>query len=216
MGGSPVQSRIPEPVPQGLTLFETMRAEPDGTIRRWPLHLARLQRGCAAVGFPFDADTASAGLQSLPQGQVLRVRMVVDAGGAINVTHAPAPEAPSEWRVAIADQRLRAGDPWLGIKSSARGVYDAARAEMPDGADEVILLNGEGQVCEGSITNLFLLRDGRMLTPPVACGLLPGVLRAELLASGLAREAILMPGDLTEGRLFCGNALRGLIPARLI
>ncbi|WP_378945923.1 aminotransferase class IV [Paracoccus sp. R86501] len=211
-----MQGRISGPVPQGLTLFETMRAEPDGTIRRWPLHLARLERSCAAVGFPLNADEANAAVANLPQGQALRVRLVVDGSGAINLTHASAPEAPSEWRVAISAERLQAGDPWLGIKSSARGVYDAARAAMPAVADEVILLNDQGQVCEGSITNLFLLRAGKMLTPPVACGLLPGVLRAELLASGMAREAVLMPKDLSNGRLFCGNALRGLIPARLI
>ena len=211
-----MQSRIPGPVPEGLTLFETMRAEPDGTIERWPLHVSRLERGCAAVGFPLDPEEARAAIEVLPQGQALRVRLAVDAGGGIKVTHAPTPEAPQEWRVAISDRRLRSGDPWLGIKSSARGVYDAARAAMPAEADEVILLNEADQVCEGSITNLFLLRAGKMLTPPVACGLLPGVLRAELLASGMAREAVLMPEDLSEGRLFCGNALRGLIPARLI
>lgn len=211
-----MQSRIPGPVPEGLTLFETMRAEPDGTIRRWPLHLARLERGCAAVGFPLDPKEARAAISALPQGQALRVRLAVDESGGIKVAHAPAPEAPQEWRVAISDRRLRTGDPWLGIKSSARGVYDAARAAMSAEADEVILLNEAGQVCEGSITNLFLLRAGRMLTPPVACGLLPGVLRAELLTSGMAREAVLMPEDLSQGRLFCGNALRGLIPARLI
>ena len=211
-----MQIRIPGPIPQGLTLFETVLAEPDGSIRRLPLHLARLERGCAAVGFPLDPEAATAALKDLPLGQALRVRLVVHSDGAIKVTHAPVPEAPQEWRVAISAERLRSGDPWLGIKSSARGVYDAARAAMPAEADEVILLNEAGQVCEGSITNLFLLRAGKMLTPPVACGLLPGVLRAELLASGMAREAVLMPEDLSEGRLLCGNALRGLIPARLI
>lgn len=216
MGRSTVQIGIFEPIPQDLTLFETMRAEADGRIDRLPLHLARLERGCAAVGFPLDMQAVTARLDELPKGQDLRVRLSVDAAGGVKVVHAALPDQPANWRVSISGHRLRAGDPWLAIKSSARAVYDAARADMPDGADEVILLNEQGQVCEGSITNLFLLRGGKMLTPPLACGLLPGVLREDLLASGVATEAVLMPEDLTNGRLFCGNSLRGLIPARLM
>ena len=55
-----------------------------------------------------------------------------------------------------------------------------------------------------------------LLTPPLACGLLPGVLRARLLREGRAREAVLRPADLAARRLFVGNSLRGLIPARLV
>ena len=76
-------------------------------------------------------------------------------------------------------------------------------------------LNERGEVSEGTITNVFLDLGGDLLTPPATCGLLPGVLRAELLASRICREAVLAPADLARGRLFVGNALRGWIPARL-
>ncbi|MFN7173851.1 MAG: aminotransferase class IV, partial [Thermaurantiacus tibetensis] len=70
---------------------------------------------------------------------------------------------------------------------------------------------------EGSFTSLFVEDGGRLLTPPLGRGLLPGVLRAELLATGRAVEADL-PADAVRkagraGRLFLGNALRGLFPA---
>ena len=58
-------------------------------------------------------------------------------------------------------------------------------------------------------------RDGQLLTPPVSSGALPGVLRAQLLASGCAREAVLYPADLAQG-FWLGNALRGLVPVRLL
>lgn len=112
--------------------------------------------------------------------------------------------------------RLDSDDPWLRIKSSHRPIYEGARAALRDGCDEAILLNQRGEVCEGSITSLFLRRGDVMLTPPLHCGLLPGVLRASLLATGAASEQVLMPDDLSQGDLFCGNALRGLIPLRLI
>ena len=210
-----MQSCISGPVPEGLTLFETMRAEADGRIILWPLHLARLERGCAALGFPFDLALLQDALTGLPKGQALRARLSVNRAGQVGLTHTPLPENPPFWRVVISDQRLQSGDPWLMIKSSARGVYDAARAALPDGVDEALLLNQYGQLCEGSITNLFLKRGDLLLTPALACGLLPGVLRADLLAKGRAVEAELMPDDLAKGDLFVGNALRGLIPARL-
>ena len=76
------------------------------------------------------------------------------------------------------------------------------------------MFESDGHVTEGSFTNVFVERDGMLLTPPLTAGLLPGVLRAELLETGRAREAPLTRGDLANG-FFVGNALRGLIPARL-
>ena len=72
----------------------------------------------------------------------------------------------------------------------------------------------DGLVTEGSYTSVFVERDGMLLTPPTELGLLPGILRGELLAEGRAREAELTLADLANG-FFIGNALRGLIPARL-
>tara|TARA_B100002051_G_C16686755_1_gene613062 strand:+ start:1045 stop:1359 length:315 start_codon:yes stop_codon:yes gene_type:complete len=103
----------------------------------------------------------------------------------------------------------------LRLKTTARAPYDAARAALPEGVDEAILLNERGELCEGTITNLFLKRDGTYLTPPCASGLLPGILREEMLETGAAREAVLQPEDLAQGEVFMGNSLRGLIPAQL-
>ncbi|WP_265500504.1 aminotransferase class IV [Paracoccus beibuensis] len=210
-----MQVRIPGPIPDGLTIFETMRAEADGRIALWPLHLARLRRGCAAVGFPLSDDQVLAALETLPRGTVLRARLAVDALGGVALTHAPLPPNPAEWRVVFSALRLKPDDPWLAVKSSHRPVYDAARAALPDGADEALLLNSRGQPCEGTITSLFVPRDGLLLTPPLKRGLLPGVLRESLLRHDVAREADLDLSDL-GGPIFFGNALRGLIPSRLI
>lgn len=211
-----MQVRIPGRSPDDLTIFETMRREADGRIALWPLHLARLRRGCATVGFPLDEALALEALARLPVGQVLRTRLAVNGGGGIEVTHAPLPPNPPLWQVMLSDQRLEAGDPWLSIKSSYRPIYDSVRQALPPGVDEALLLNRAGELCEGTITSVFLQRDGVLLTPPLVCGLLPGVLRQSLLMLGRAQEAVLRPADLQEGTLFCGNALRGLIEARLL
>ncbi len=122
------------------------------------------------------------------------------------------PPAVAEWRLGLAAARLRSADPWLRVKSSRRAVYDAARAGMAPALHDLVFLNERSEVCEGSITNLFFDRGQGMRTPPLASGLLPGVLRAELLAQG-CREEVLMANDLPRVRLWVGNALRGLCPA---
>jgi 4-amino-4-deoxychorismate lyase len=105
----------------------------------------------------------------------------------------------------------------LQHKTTRRVVYDTARASLPDGIDELLFLNEREELCEGTITNLFIeMPDGRRLTPPVSCGLLPGILREQLLEEGWA-EAVLTMNDLKSAKaIFMGNSLRGLIPAKLV
>ena len=98
-------------------------------------------------------------------------------------------------------------------KTSDRAFYDCARHSS--GAFEIALLHPNGQLTEGSFTSLFVERDGLLMTPPLSLGLLPGILRAELIAQGKAVEAPLTPADLSDG-FFIGNALRGLLPAIVV
>jgi para-aminobenzoate synthetase/4-amino-4-deoxychorismate lyase len=98
----------------------------------------------------------------------------------------------------------------LAHKTSDRGFYEAARGE----AFETLFVRPDGLLTEGSWTSLFVERDGRLLTPPLARGLLPGVLRERLIEEGLAKESELRAEDLA-GTFFIGNAVRGLIEARL-
>jgi len=79
---------------------------------------------------------------------------------------------------------------------------------------DLVFLNERGEVAEGARSNIFVERDGILLTPPLASGVLPGVLRAELLARGKACEVVLYPADLANG-FWLGNALRGLIRVSL-
>jgi 4-amino-4-deoxychorismate lyase len=150
-----------------------------------------------------------------PHPTPLRIRLELFPDGRIDVQTAPfTPLIPeTTWRVKIAATRLASTDPLLRHKTSRRAAYAAARAEFPAAeADEVILLNERGEVCEGTITTLFLDDGSGMLkTPPLASGLLAAVLREELLENGKAVEAALRPDDLSRGTIFTGNSLRGLI-----
>jgi 4-amino-4-deoxychorismate lyase len=206
----------------GFELIETMRWEPEAGFVRIERHLARLYGSASTLGFACDPErigqalTDAVGSAAAP----LRIRLVLSPNGDVTVSAQPfEPLPPGKiWTLRIAGARLDSTDPLLRHKTSRRTAYMKARSEFPiPGADEVILLNERGEVCEGTITNVFVEEaDGTLLTPAVACGLLPGILRAELMEEGRAREGVLTPDDLKDGRrLFVGNSLRGLIPARL-
>ncbi len=191
----------------GLKLIETMLWD-GATFPRLALHLARLEAGCRTLGWAFDHGAVTSALRD-PSDTPARVRLTRDCGGDVAVEVSALPPARSGWRLALAPATLASEDPWLGVKSTNRRVYDAARAGLPDSIDEVIFLNERGEVCDGTITTLFYDRGLGMRTPPLTSGLLPGVLRAEMAV----RQEVLMAEDLPSVRLWVGNALRGLIPA---
>ncbi len=197
-----------------LRLIETLGWDGQRLVRL-ERHLDRLARSADRLGFAHDPDAIAETLSTITGPAPLRVRLTLAQDGAVEVTHGPLAPNPALWHVALAQTRLDASDPWLGIKTTRRQLYDRDRAALPSGLDEYIYANHQGELCEGTITSLFFdLGDG-LCTPPLACGLLPGCLRAELLDTGAAREAVLTLDDLPRARLWVGNSLRGLIPARL-
>lgn len=214
-----MESPLHETAGPDLKVLETLRYDGDDGFVRLDLHVARMARTCARLRYPFDERALRAALAAAvgKSDDQIRCRVTVDRQGDFAVDLAPLPPAMQQWRVAVAETTHSSNDPWLALKTTRRDVYDRARAAMADAADEVIFLNENGDVCEGSITNIFLPRGDRLLTPAQACGLLPGVLRQSLLESGRAVEGFLTLDDLrTEQGFFVGNSLRGLIPAKLL
>ncbi|WP_114964343.1 aminotransferase class IV family protein [Alkalilacustris brevis] len=201
-------------------VIETLRWQ-GGRAIRGDRHLARAQATCHALGIPFDRARIAALLDG-PHGTgpddpgPLRLRLTIDRHGTPQVEAAPlAGPPPALWRVALAPWRLAPDDIWLRHKTSQRALYDQARAALPKGIDEYLFANTEDELCEGAITSVFFDLGEGLMTPPLACGLLPGVLRAEMLDAGTCREGRLPLADLARARLWVGNSLRGLIPARL-
>ncbi|MGI4879510.1 MAG: aminodeoxychorismate synthase component I [Janthinobacterium lividum] len=193
-------------------LIETMRCE-GGTVARLDLHLARIAASATFLGYRFDGAAARAGVLATAAGGDGRLRLIASAAGNFAIQLSPLPPVvafPVE--IALSDLPVEADDWRLRHKTTDRGFYDAAR--VGTGAFETIFVRRDGRLTEGSFTNLFVPRGGRLLTPPLSDGLLPGVLRAALLGEGRAVEAPLTAADLAAD-VFIGNALRGLMPARL-
>ena len=193
----------------GIKLIETLGWDGQA-LPRLELHLARLAEGAAALGYPCDIAHARHMLLAAGQGAPARVRLTLDAHGAFALTSSPMPPAKPLWRVCIAAQRLDTSDPYLRVKSTHRPTYDAARAALPAGFDEVILLNQRGEVADGSISTVFFDRGAGLRTPPLSSGALPGVLRRDFAYP----EEMILPHQLKNIPLWLGNSLRGLIAAQ--
>jgi len=126
----------------------------------------------------------------------------------------PVKPAAATWvlRVGLADHRLDAGDPFLRHKTTRRAVHDGAFADAAaSGLDEALFLNRRGEIAEATRNSVFIEIDGRLATPPLSSGVLPGVLRGHLLVTGEAVEQSLTLLDLHQAtRAFLGNSLNGL------
>jgi para-aminobenzoate synthetase / 4-amino-4-deoxychorismate lyase len=202
-----------------FALVETLRLE-GGAFPLLARHLARLRSSARHLGFRLDAGAAEAALDreaARAAGDARRVRLVVGARGEVRTESGPVPPpAGGPVPVALATARASRRDPALFQNTTRRDLYDAARAERPDAFD-VLLSNEDGELTEFTIGNVVLELGGERVTPPRDAGLLPGVMRAELLARGEVRERTVRTSELRGAtRLWLVNALRGWVPARLL
>lgn len=200
---------------QDFDLIETMRLDPSEGIIDLDRHLDRMRNSAADLDFKFDRHAARNELQAATFGRKQRamVRLLLSRSGAMAIQVKPYDD-PTDLPVLVAVRPLpvEPDDFRLRYKTTDRRFLDHAR--LQEDAYETIFVDQEGMLTEGSRTSLFVERDGRLLTPPLSRGLMPGILRAKLIEEGRAEEAELTPADLEAG-FFIGNVVRGLIPAKL-
>lgn len=188
----------------------------NGVVGELSRHLSRAAATARFLAYHFDLRNIDAAVRTaaatVGSG---RLRLLIDRNGSPAVELGRLPAVPvGPVAVAVAPLPVDPRDWRLRHKTMDRDFYDTAREAS--GRFEVVFFNPPGEITEGSFTNVFVpSRDGTLLTPPAAAGLLPGVLRAVLLETGRAIEAPLTIDDLGE-RFFIGNAVRGLIEAKLL
>jgi branched-subunit amino acid aminotransferase/4-amino-4-deoxychorismate lyase len=201
-----------------IELLETLRWTPADGFFLLEEHLTRAQCSAAHFRIPLDSARVRDALLAAAAGfssEAQRVRLVIGDGGMPRVEAVPlaAMPLPNPLRVALDAEAVDAADPRLFHKTTDRRRYQRARAARP-GVDDVILFNAYGEVTESTIANVVLERGGVRVTPPLRCGLLPGLYRAHLLARGEIREDVVMCAELLPGtRLFLINSVREWMPA---
>ncbi len=204
-----------------FSLLESLLWSPEGGFFLLERHLQRMAASADYFGYPLPIDAIRQGLEwavLVLARKPHKVRLLVDENGAFKVETRPLPagfrfvDHPDQSRAAswaLCPHAIDSQDAFLFHKTTRRSQYDLAQQARPD-VEHVLLWNLEGQVTETNLANLVFLIDGRCYTPPVACGLLAGTYRAELLDSGLVSERVLMKSELEalEG-LWAVNAVRG-------
>jgi len=203
---------------EDFSLLETMRLD-EGQVPRLERHVARMAASARHFGYTWDEAAVRAAVAAAQRDHVRgcwRVRLLVDRDGAARVEcTAHSNEMKGPWRVSFALDPVDERDPFLFNKTTRRGVYDHARRAQPD-VDDVILWNSRGEVTESTIGNVVVEIGGERYTPPVACGLLAGTFRAELLDAGAIRERVLSVGEVASApRLWLINSVREWVEARL-
>ena len=219
-----LKARVLTDLAQDYGLIETLRWSPEGGFIRLEKHLARLAHSAIALGFSFDtiaieADFAKLDLALRAGHSDRRVRLELARDGQRSLTHAALGSAPDRiLRIGLAAQRLDAGDPFLRHKTTRRDIYEHAFTQAAAlGLDETLFLNRQGFVCEAARNSLFIKRGHVLLTPPLKAGLLPGILRQELLERGKAVEQNLSLNAMMDAEcIYLGNSLRGLRQAILV
>lgn len=208
----------------GDGLFETLAVQ-GGEIARLPAHLARLAAGAQVLGMPvpsFDLTGITAALLQANglSDAVLRLTLTRGTGPrgvlppaqpspTLLVTAAPmAPPAGAARLVVATVTRRNEHSPLSRIKSLNYLDNILARQEaQARGADEALILNTQGRVAECTIANVFLVRDGALLTPPIGEGALPGVMRAEILAHGATERPITVDDLAAASEVFLTSSL---------
>lgn len=210
------KARVLHRATRPFRLLETLAWHPESGALLLERHLDRLARAATHFGFDCDLEEVRRRLGTVRADGPRRLRLLVAPDGALEVEVHDAPPPPERaWRIAVDTTPVDEDDEFLHHKTTRRDRYDEARARFPR-ADDVVLWNRRGELTESTVANLVLVIDGEALTPPRSSGLLPGTMRAELLAHGRIRESVLRLDDLDRAdRVWLVNSLRGWIPAEV-
>ena len=194
----------------------------DGVYRHQAEHLARMAEAAQHFGYPWQPAAVHACLRSLAAQHgsgPWRVRLLLDRFGQPRAEAFALQPTATPVRLQLATRPLaEAHGEWVRFKTTRRAHYAAFAPEPGSGIFDTVLFNAEGEITESTFGNLAMqMDDGRWLTPPLACGLLPGVGRAVALREGRVQEGVVRVQDLHRVRRWAFiNSLRGWLDAELI
>ncbi len=194
-------------------LVETMRAE-GGKVALLPRHLSRLAESAKRFGIYFRKNRAAQMIRekcaSIQKSAVLRLLLSADGKLFLQTRDIPPPQ--NEARAMLSPRRTDSRCELLRHKTDRRAIYeDAMILARKGGFADAVLQNERGEITETCIANIAAKIGGEWRTPPVSCGLLPGVMRGAMIVGGELTEAVLRAEDLRRAEKICRlNAVRGM------
>jgi para-aminobenzoate synthetase / 4-amino-4-deoxychorismate lyase len=215
-----------------IHLIETILWKPDTGYWLLEEHLDRLRNSALYFQYIFDLEDIKSSLKkkcsNFPDVVAQRVRLLLDKSGKLTITHNDCPALPSVTEggsrrlpgIVISDKKIHSSNRFLYHKTTNRTLYDKERDKaLENGYYEVIFLNENDEVSEGAITSIFIKKGDFFYTPPIYCGLLPGVFRDYFINNSKdypIKEKPLTVEDLqTADAVYVGNSVRGLVEVEL-
>jgi para-aminobenzoate synthetase / 4-amino-4-deoxychorismate lyase len=206
-----LKARVLTDSPPHFSVLETMLWTPETGFFLLDRHLGRLLDSADYFDFSTSKDSILEKLEmtsaSFKGSQ--RVRLVVDREGQMEISSTALSFLDKAITAVLADHPVDSSNVFLFHKTTLREMYDQARKSHDD-CDDVLLYNEHGELTEFTIGNLVFEWNGRMLTPPLTCGLLAGTFRAELMETGQVLEQIISIDQLRMcTKIFRVNSVRG-------
>jgi para-aminobenzoate synthetase/4-amino-4-deoxychorismate lyase len=207
---------------ESVELFETLGWTAKSGFSRLQQHLQRMAHSAVVFGYAMDEQKARAVLEQAILGsaaEALRVRLSLNVLGEYRVDlaqMASGPQRHNNQAIRLAVTPVQSSDLFLLHKTTHRHAYEQANSEVPSGV-EPVLFNERGEITESSIANVVYKLEGDWFTPPIESGLLPGVLRQELLTLGKVKLRELRVKELKSVQeVGLVNDLRGWRKARWV
>lgn len=169
-------------------------------------HFARLRKSAEHFGFKFNEEI----LNIKPEQDGI-MRILLNKNGEFSVEYKPYTRIEVNL-IELSETVIDSKNEFLRHKTTYKPWYEESYVKIARGEiyDE-IFFNERGELCEGARTNVIVELDGKFYTPPLSCGLLNGVLRQNLIDSGVCSEKILYKTDLLEAEnIYCINSVRGI------
>lgn len=206
-------------------LLESMRYRyATGDIENLDRHLARIQHSASALLFNIDPVILVRELRAAVRGvrEDKKVRLTVDCGGSMDIslhTLGDTSNSQQPCYVDISDQIVKREWFLLRHKTTERTMFDREYEKYhEEGAYDVLFLNDAGHITEATRHNVFIEKDGLLITSPVNSGLLGGIARGVFLETHRERcvERPLTPSDLLSAdRILLTNSVRGVVQVLL-
>lgn len=194
-------------------LIETMLFR--GVLQHLGLHIARLEKSAVHFAFNFDEDEISENIrqatETLKPGSSYKVRLLLSKEGKTEITTEIIDNPPDDFRIAISQKKTESGNDYLLHKTTNRDLYNSelARARKK-GFFDIIFMNEKEEITEGAITNIYIEKEGVIITPPLSSGVLPGTIRRNQIKNHVAVEEVFFIDDLVKSdEIYISNALIG-------
>ena len=207
----------------GIGAFETMALE-EGEPVFFDQHMDRLEGAVKYFGIPFERKTAEKMVwkylednkEKLSGHDALKAA-VSEKNFVISVRPNPYAGKDSDTRVRTEYSKIQRNETspltYYKTLNYAENLMERRKAAQ-QGFDEAVFLNGKGEITEGTVSNVFFVKDGKIYTPPVSCGMLPGIMREYVCRSFQAEETVIRPEDIDlYDEMFLTNSLMGVMPA---